>query len=148
MVLYAVSCYLCALYAPLRYDRAHWGNIRFGAMIALMACIIQVCKIATCSTGACYNPRRRSPTVYKVQQFNSRNGRSVTGVVSQANSCTHAHLDLFQLAFTWAIYEMSHSFPSSRGSGTCPWYNAGGKMSGKNLEQWINAPCNFWLFQN
>jgi len=33
---------------------------------------------------------------------------------------------------------MSHLFPSSRGSSTCPWYTAGGKMSDKNLEQQIN----------
>jgi hypothetical protein len=33
---------------------------------------------------------------------------------------------------------MSGSFPSSRGSSTCPWYNFGGKTSDKNLEQWIN----------
>jgi dihydroneopterin aldolase len=33
---------------------------------------------------------------------------------------------------------MSRLFPSSRGSGTCPWYTVGGKMSEKNLEQWIN----------
>jgi hypothetical protein len=31
-----------------------------------------------------------------------------------------------------------HSFPNSRGSSTCPWYTVGGKMSDKNLEQWIN----------
>ena len=33
---------------------------------------------------------------------------------------------------------MSHSFPSSRGSSTYPWYAVGGKMSDKNMEQWIN----------
>jgi len=33
---------------------------------------------------------------------------------------------------------MSHLFPSSRGSSTCPWYTVGGKMSDKNLEQQIN----------
>jgi len=33
---------------------------------------------------------------------------------------------------------MSHSFPSSRGSSTCPWYTVGGKMSDKNLQQRIN----------
>ena len=30
------------------------------------------------------------------------------------------------------------SFPSSRGSSTCPWYTVGEKMSDKNLEQRIN----------
>jgi TRAP-type uncharacterized transport system substrate-binding protein len=33
---------------------------------------------------------------------------------------------------------MSHLFPSSIGSSTCPWYTVGGKMSDKNLEQRIN----------
>jgi hypothetical protein len=33
---------------------------------------------------------------------------------------------------------MSRSFPSSRGSSTCPWYTVGGKMSEKNLEPRIN----------
>jgi hypothetical protein len=33
---------------------------------------------------------------------------------------------------------MSHLFPSSRGSSTCPWYTVGGKMGDKNLEQQIN----------
>jgi len=33
---------------------------------------------------------------------------------------------------------MSHSFPSSRGSNTCPWYTVGRKVSDKNLEQRIN----------
>ena len=33
---------------------------------------------------------------------------------------------------------MSRSFPSSRGSSTCPWYTVGGKKSDKNLEQQIN----------
>jgi hypothetical protein len=37
---------------------------------------------------------------------------------------------------------MSHrpneSFPSSRGSSTCPWYTVGGNMSEENLEQRIN----------
>ena len=33
---------------------------------------------------------------------------------------------------------MSRSFPSSRGSSICLWYMVGGKMSDKNLEQWIN----------
>jgi hypothetical protein len=33
---------------------------------------------------------------------------------------------------------MSHSFPSSRGSSTCPWYTVGGKMREKNLDQQIN----------
>jgi len=33
---------------------------------------------------------------------------------------------------------MSRSFPSSRGSSTCPWYTVGGKMSDKNVEQQIN----------
>jgi len=61
-------------------------------------------------------------------QFNSQNSRSVSlGVLSQANSRTQARLDMFQLAFTWATDQMSHSFPSSRGSSTCPWYKVGGK---------------------
>jgi hypothetical protein len=33
---------------------------------------------------------------------------------------------------------MSRSFPSSRGSSTCPWHTVGGKMSDKNLQQRIN----------
>jgi hypothetical protein len=33
---------------------------------------------------------------------------------------------------------MSRSFPSNRGSSTCPLYSVGGKMSDKNLEQRIN----------
>jgi hypothetical protein len=33
---------------------------------------------------------------------------------------------------------MNGSFPSSRGSSTCPWYTVGVKMSDKNLVQWIN----------
>ena len=33
---------------------------------------------------------------------------------------------------------MSRSFPSSRGSSTCPWQTVSGKMSDKNLEQRIN----------
>jgi len=33
---------------------------------------------------------------------------------------------------------MSPSFPSSRGSSTCPWYAIGGKICDKNLEQRIN----------
>jgi len=33
---------------------------------------------------------------------------------------------------------MSRSFPSSTGSNTCPWYTDGGKMSDRNLDQWIN----------
>jgi len=33
---------------------------------------------------------------------------------------------------------MTRSFPSSRGSSTCPWYTVGEKMSDKNLEQQIN----------
>jgi len=33
---------------------------------------------------------------------------------------------------------MSRSFPSSRGSSTCPSYMVSGKMSDKNLEQRIN----------
>ena len=33
---------------------------------------------------------------------------------------------------------MSRSFPSSRGSSTCPWYTVGGKMSDKNMDQQIN----------
>jgi len=33
---------------------------------------------------------------------------------------------------------MSRSFPSGRGSRTCPWYTVDGKMSDKNLEQRIN----------
>jgi len=45
---------------------------------------------------------------------------------------------MFQLAFTWTTDQMSRSFPSSRGSSTCLWYTVGGKVSYKNLEQWIN----------
>jgi len=59
-------------------------------------------------------------------------------VLSQAKSCTQAHLDMFQLAFTLATDQMSFSFPSSRGSSTCPWYTVGRKMSDKNLMQRIN----------
>jgi hypothetical protein len=33
---------------------------------------------------------------------------------------------------------MGHSFLSRRGSSTCLWYTVGGKISDKNLEQWIN----------
>jgi hypothetical protein len=33
---------------------------------------------------------------------------------------------------------MSRSFPSSRGSSTCPWYTVGGKLSDTNLLQRIN----------
>jgi hypothetical protein len=33
---------------------------------------------------------------------------------------------------------MSPSFPSSRGSSTCPWNTVGGKICDKNLEQRIN----------
>jgi len=33
---------------------------------------------------------------------------------------------------------MNRSFPSSRGSSTCPWYTVGGKISDKNLERRIN----------
>jgi hypothetical protein len=33
---------------------------------------------------------------------------------------------------------MSHSFPSSRGRSTCLWHTVAGKMSDKNLEQWIS----------
>jgi len=33
---------------------------------------------------------------------------------------------------------MSCSFPSSRGSSTCPWYTVGEKSSDKNLERQIN----------
>jgi hypothetical protein len=33
---------------------------------------------------------------------------------------------------------MNRSFPSSRGSSTCPWYTVGGKVSDKILEQRIN----------
>jgi len=62
-------------------------------------------------------------------------------VLSQANSCTQARLDMFQLAFTLATYQMSRSFPSSRGSSTCPWYTVGGRVSDKNLEQRINKFC-------
>jgi hypothetical protein len=36
---------------------------------------------------------------------------------------------------------MSHSFPSSTGSSTYPRYTVSGKMSDKNLEQWINIKC-------
>ena len=63
---------------------------------------------------------------------------AVAGVLSQANTCTQVHLDMFQLAFTWATDQMSRSFPSSRGSSTCTWYTVGGNMSDKNLEQRIN----------
>jgi hypothetical protein len=45
---------------------------------------------------------------------------------------------MFQLAFTWAADQMSRSFPSSRGSRTCPLYTVGGKISDKNLEPQIN----------
>jgi hypothetical protein len=38
---------------------------------------------------------------------------------------------------------MSHLIPSSRGSSTCAWYNAGRKVSDKNLEQWIYI--NFYV---
>jgi len=62
-------------------------------------------------------------------------------VLSQANSCTQARLDMFQLAFTWGTDQISLSFPSSRGSSTCPWYTVGGKSSDKNLEQRINIKC-------
>jgi hypothetical protein len=54
------------------------------------------------------------------------------------NSCTQARLDTFLLAFTWATDKMSCSFPSNRGSGTCPRHSVGRNMSDKNLEQWIN----------
>jgi hypothetical protein len=79
--------------------------------------------------------------VYKVRQFNSRNGCSmsdVTGVLSHASSCTQSHLDMFQLAFTRATDQMDRSSPSNRGSGTCLWYTVDGKMSDKNHEQRIN----------
>jgi hypothetical protein len=33
---------------------------------------------------------------------------------------------------------MSRSFPSRKGSSTCPWYTVGGKQNDKNLEQRIN----------
>jgi len=59
-------------------------------------------------------------------------------VLSKANSCTQAPLDMFQLAFTQATDQMSPSFPSSRGSITCPWYTVGGNISDTNLEQRIN----------
>jgi hypothetical protein len=45
---------------------------------------------------------------------------------------------MFQLAFTQATDQMSPSFPSSRGSVTCPWYTVGGKICDMNLEQHIN----------
>jgi len=71
--------------------------------------------------------------------FNSQNRRSVSlGCWVSSNSCTQARLYMFQLAFTWATDQMSRSFPSSRGSITCPWYTVGGKMSDKNLEQRIS----------
>jgi hypothetical protein len=59
-------------------------------------------------------------------------------VLSQANSCTQAQLDMFQLAFTRATDQMSHSFQCSRGSSMCLWHTIGRKISVKNLEQWIN----------
>jgi hypothetical protein len=34
---------------------------------------------------------------------------------------------------------MSHSFPSSRGSSTCPWYTVSRKISDKTLQQQINV---------
>jgi hypothetical protein len=33
---------------------------------------------------------------------------------------------------------MSHSFFSSKGSSTSPWYTVGNKVSDKNQEQWVN----------
>jgi len=59
-------------------------------------------------------------------------------VSSKTNSCTQAPLDMFQLEFTQATDQMSPSFPSSRGSITCPWYTVGGNISDTNLEQRIN----------
>jgi hypothetical protein len=37
--------------------------------------------------------------MYEEQQLNSRNGRSVTLMLSQANSYTQARLDMYKLEF-------------------------------------------------
>jgi len=42
---------------------------------------------------------------------------------------------------------MSRSFPSSRGSSTCPWYTVGGKTSDKSLEQRINIKFSVKILQ-
>jgi hypothetical protein len=34
---------------------------------------------------------------------------------------------------------MNRSFPSMRGSSTCPWYKVRAKMSDKNVEQRLNS---------
>jgi hypothetical protein len=47
----------------------------------------------------------------------------IAGVLSQANSCTQAPLDMFQHAFMCTTDQMNLVFPSSRDS---------------NMEQWIN----------
>jgi hypothetical protein len=59
----------------------------------------------------------------------------VAGVLSQANSCIQARLNMFQHAFTRATDQMSRSFPSSRGSSSCAWCTVGGKMSVKNPDR-------------
>jgi hypothetical protein len=43
---------------------------------------------------------------------------------------------------------MSNLFPSSRRNRTCSWYTVGGKMSDKNLEQWINIKFCVWIGAN
>jgi hypothetical protein len=45
---------------------------------------------------------------------------------------------MFQLAFKRAGNQMSRSFPSSTGRGTCVRYIVGGKMNDKNQGQRIN----------
>jgi hypothetical protein len=62
----------------------------------------------------------------------------VAGMLSPANLCTQAHLDMFQLAFKWATDKLSGRFPGNRENSMCSWYTVGGKMSDKNLEQRIN----------
>jgi hypothetical protein len=69
----------------------------------------------------------------EVRQFNS-----LDVVLSQANSCTQTRLDMFQFAIIRATDLMSGSSPSSREGSKCQWSTVGGKMSDKDLEQWIN----------
>jgi len=109
------------------------------------AAIVEFCTshVSSCSAlSQVYKPKSHyQPQVseYEVRKFNSRNSRSVSlGCwVRQTRVLKHVWT-WSSLAITWATDQMSRSFPSSRGSSTCPWYTVGGKISDKNLEHGIN----------
>jgi hypothetical protein len=90
---------------------------------------------------------RQNTAVGIVRQFNSQNGHSMP-LGRWVRHKTQAHLDMFQLVYIQATDQISHLFPSSRGSSRCPRYTVVTRIwsSGQTHRLMVNMLWRNWVF--